>query len=101
MYLHLRSLSTSRVFFFSSMLMRVCPGGTEGSEREASLSSSSLCHSAWRCFKLEEEWRKDGREQMKEGRGGKREGEGGKRERKRRNVYYNQLLGIHEQFNKG
>jgi len=67
--------------------------------REASLSSSSLCHSAWHCFKLEEEWRKDEREQMKGE--GKEQGEGGKRERKRRNEYYNQLLGIHEQFNKG
>ena len=82
MYLYLRSLSTSRVLFFSSMLMRVCPGGTEGSGREASLSSSSLCQSAWRCFKLEEERRKDGREQMKEGRGEKRKGrEGRGRER--------------------
>jgi len=56
------------------MLMRVCPGGTEGSGREASLSSSSLCHSAWRCFKLEEERRKGGREQMKEGRGERSKG---------------------------
>ena len=44
--MYIRSVSTSRVFFFSSLLMRVCPGGTEGSGRVASLSSSSRCHSA-------------------------------------------------------
>ena len=35
------------------MLMAVCPGGTEGSVRKASLSKFlPLCHSTWCCFKL-------------------------------------------------
>ena len=44
-------LSTSKDIF-SFMLMGVCPRGTEWSVRETSLSFSSLCHSAWCCFKL-------------------------------------------------
>ena len=39
MYLH--SLSTSKVII-SSMLMGVCPGGTEGSMRKASFSKFFL-----------------------------------------------------------
>ena len=58
------------------MLMRVCPGGTEGSGREASLSSSSWCHSAWRCFKLREGGREGGGRER-----GKERGEGEGRER--------------------
>ena len=65
--------------YIQGPLLHAVPKGTEGSGREASLFSSSLCHFAWRCFKLEEERKKGGRERTKgEGkgaRGGREEGE--------------------------